>query len=48
LLVENLISLFVSEKYTRFMPFSAGNNMLGAETGPETGEFASELALTAP
>lgn len=47
LLVENLISLFVSEKYTRFMPFSAGNSMLGAETGPETGEFVSGLALTA-
>lgn len=46
LLVENLITLFVSEKYTRFMPFTAGNSMLGAETGPETGQAASDLVLT--
>ncbi len=47
LLVENLITLFVTEKYTRFMPFTAGNNMLGVESGPEGGELVSDLALTA-
>lgn len=47
LVVENLIMLFVSEKYTRFMPFSAGNSMLGAETGPESAGFVSEFALSA-
>ncbi len=46
LLVENLITLFVSERYTRFMPFIAGNNMLGTETGPEAGFGASDLALS--
>ena len=46
LLVENLITLFVSERYTRFMPFVAGNNMLGAESGPEAALGASDLALS--
>ncbi len=47
LLVENLISLFVSETYTRFMPFAAGNAMLGTATGPEAEGFTSDVALTA-
>ncbi len=44
LVVENLMGLFLAERFARFMPFTAGNGMLGS-AGP--GEPASELALTA-
>lgn len=43
LVVENLMSLFLAERFARFMPFTAGNGMLGG-AGP--GEPASELALS--
>jgi len=43
LVVENLVGLFLAERFARFMPFRAGNSMLG--TGP--GEWESELALSA-
>ncbi len=45
LVVENLVGVFLAERFARFMPFSAGNGMIGAGTGPEQG--SSELALTA-
>lgn len=34
LVVENLVSVFLAERFARFMPFTAGNGMLGVETGP--------------
>ncbi len=46
LVVENLIQLFVSETYTRFMPFTAGNNMIGASDGPERLDTVSTVALS--
>jgi len=45
LVVENLVSVFLAERYARFMPFTAGNGMIGVSDGP--GDAASELALTA-
>lgn len=43
LVVENLVGLFLAERFARFMPFTAGNGMLSA--GPDQG--SPELALTA-
>ncbi len=43
LVVENLVGVFLAERFARFMPFTAGNGMLGAG-GP--GEQTSDLALT--
>lgn len=43
LVVENLIGVFLAERFARFMPFAAGNGMLG-DGGP--GEAASDLALS--
>jgi ABC-2 type transport system permease protein len=43
LVVENLMSVFLAERFARFMPFTAGNGMLGG-SGP--GEQASDLALS--
>jgi ABC-2 type transport system permease protein len=42
LVVENLVSLFLAERFVRFMPFTAGNNMISA--GPQ--EEITELALS--
>lgn len=43
LVVENLLNVFVAERFARFLPFSAGNGMLGTG-GP--GERTSDLALS--
>ena len=43
LVVENLVGVFLAERFARFMPFSAGNGMIAS--GP--GESTSELALSA-
>ncbi len=45
LVVENLLSVFVAERFSRFLPFVAGNGLLGVDTGPDP-SGASELALT--
>lgn len=45
LVVENLVGVFLAERYARFMPFNAGNGMIGAADGPEGA--VSGLALTA-
>lgn len=45
LVVEGLVQAFVSETYTRFMPFSAGSTLLGLGDGPP-GEPVSETALS--
>lgn len=45
LVVENLVGLFLAERFARFMPFNAGNGMIGAADGPEGA--VSDLALTA-
>lgn len=45
LVVENLVSVFLAERYARFMPFTAGNGMIGAGTGAEGG--SPDLVLTA-
>ncbi len=44
LVVENLVSVFLAERFARFMPFTAGNGMLGAGAGPES--QAGDLALS--
>ena len=44
LVVENLVGLFLADRFARFMPFTAGNGMIGATGGP--GEQATDLALT--
>lgn len=44
LVVENLVGLFLAERFARFMPFVAGNGMLG-DGRPNEG--AADLALTA-
>ncbi len=46
LVVENLLSVFVSERYARFMPFSAGNAMVGAATGAERVDDTLLLSAT--
>lgn len=43
LVVENLVGVFLAERFARFMPFTAGNGMLGSG-GP--GDGTSELALS--
>ncbi|MEL6983129.1 MAG: hypothetical protein AAFO29_11955, partial [Actinomycetota bacterium] len=43
LVVENLMSAFLAERFARFMPFVAGNGMLG-QAGPDGG--SPEVALT--
>jgi len=43
LVVENLMGLFLAERFARFMPFTAGNAMLG-DRGP--GGQAADLALS--
>lgn len=43
LVVENLMSVFLADRFARFMPFQAGNAMLG-NSGP--GEQASDVALS--
>lgn len=43
LVVENLLTVFVNEQYSRFLPFVAGSGLLGAE---QPGEPVSALALT--
>jgi len=44
LVVENLIGVFLAERFARFMPFAAGNGMLGDDAGPAN--RVSDLALT--
>ncbi len=45
LVVENLVSVFLAERFARFMPFVAGNGMLGTD-GAGPGGVSSELALS--
>lgn len=44
LLGENLIVGFAAARYARFLPFNAGNALIGITSGPEE---AAEVALTA-
>lgn len=47
LVIENLLSAFVAERFVRFLPFTAGNGLLGVSTGPgEDPGSAGSLALT--
>ncbi|MGH1490123.1 MAG: ABC transporter permease subunit [Acidimicrobiales bacterium] len=46
LVVENLVGVFLAERFARFMPFTAGNGMLGSGGNGGPGEGVSELALT--
>jgi ABC-2 type transport system permease protein len=42
LVVENMLTVFVADEYSRFLPFVAGNNLLGIEG---KGAFAENPAL---
>ena len=46
LVVENLLTVFVAERFARFLPFVSGNGLIGATTGPETGGESLTLSLT--
>lgn len=46
LVVENLLSVFVSERYARFMPFRAGNSLVEASTGGVPTDGGLVLSLT--
>lgn len=45
LVVENLLTVFVAERFSRFLPFVAGNSLATSGEGAGPGE-ATELALT--
>ena len=46
LVIENLMAAFLDAKFARFMPFSAGNGMLGVSNGPESGLVGDTLSIT--